>query len=144
MPRRKSVESIQDVVIGIPRARAGSRMFTLGLVITGIAVAGATVMIGRSDSGPINVATVIQESNDVRAGEGGEHVNTVSQSFQNMPNGGLVPQENQPVETQAQGDTQTTDTASTTASTTEETVIEGDLANEQTESAEETPEAPAE
>lgn len=97
--------------------RGNPLMFAGGIVGAGIVVMGIAVLIGKSDSGQINVAATIQESNQVQSETGGEQVNSVPQAFQNMPNGGLVPQENQtntPSAPEPSETAVTDDTASTT------------------------------
>lgn len=121
MARRKVTEDN-------PSERKSSLMFAGGIIGTGILVMGVAVLIGRSDSGQINVASTIQESN-AQSEDGGTQVNSVPQAFQNMPNGGLVPQENQtnttpPPESPA---TTTDETASTTLQDGDAETLEADV-----------------
>ncbi len=97
--------------------RGNPFMFAGGVVGAGIVVMGLAILIGKSDSGQINVAATIQESNQAQSESGGEQVSSVPQAFQNMPNGGLVPQENQvntPPAPEPSEATVIDDTASTT------------------------------
>lgn len=128
MPRKKA-STIEDVVIGAPRGRQSSLGFTLGLVVVGIVVIGGAVMIGKSDTGPINVVATIQESNKNAASEGREEVETTPPIFQSMPNGGLVAAENQEALAPAPAE-QPTEGASTTATSTEE--VSGEEGTEET------------
>lgn len=89
-----------------------------------------TVMIGKSDTGQINVNAAIQTSNQANIDAGGDpanNVNLVREDLRNMRNGGLVPQENQPEtpapeapQTEQGTTTESTDTASTTPDTSAE------------------------
>ena len=55
----------------------------------GILIIGAAVLIGRSDSGQINVGAAVESSN--QANPGNAQVAPVREAFKNLPNGGLVP-----------------------------------------------------
>ena len=62
-----------------------------------VAVLGA-VMIGKSDSGQIDVSATIQNSNqaNIENGDTSNNIGTVADALRDMPNGGLVAQEGQP------------------------------------------------
>ncbi len=95
MPRRKQSE--EPVV---REARGSAAKFFVGLIVSAVLVVGGAVLIGKSDDGQIDVASAIQSANRDFVANGGDpnaQVGTVDQAFQNMPNGGLVAQENQPV-----------------------------------------------
>jgi hypothetical protein len=89
MPRKRTVEVIKTRT---PSAAA----FIAAVIAVGAVVVFAAVIVGRSDSGPINVAETINLSN-VQSGSatGGTQPSAASQVFQSMPNGGLVPREQQ-------------------------------------------------
>ncbi|QQR64593.1 hypothetical protein IPH92_03460 [Candidatus Kaiserbacteria bacterium] len=107
--------------------------FIAGLVGVGVLVIGSAVMIGRSDSGAINVSATITESNQVNAENGtGEQVNVGNPALQNLPNGGLVPQGTPPEQVPVVEEIPAT-TTDASASTTSETTVSGE------ESATETP-----
>jgi hypothetical protein len=68
--------------------------FYVRLFMVGFVVLGGAVLIGRSDSGQINVASTIQNSNDAAVEAGGDPADSIAttpSAFKNMPNGGLVP-----------------------------------------------------
>lgn len=78
--------------------RGASNLKLIGSVLgLGILVIGGAVMLGRSDSGVIDVSATITRSNITQSAEGGDgtSVPVVPSEFSNMPNGGLVPQRNQ-------------------------------------------------
>jgi hypothetical protein len=85
------------------------------LVTASVVVIVGAVFVGKSDSGAINVNTAIQNSNQAD-GDDSNDVEAVPPQFQNMVNGGLVPQENVPVtpEPTPLPVTESTTTASTT------------------------------
>lgn len=100
--------------------------FIAGLVGVGVLVIGGAVMIGRSDSGAIDVSATITESNQVNAEKGtGEQVNVGNPALQNLPNGGLVPQTTPTEQTPVVEETPAT-TTDATASTTPETGVPTD------------------
>lgn len=73
-------------------------VFIAWLLIIGVFVVTGAVYIGKSDEGPIDVAGTIERSNQAIVDEGGDQsgqVDAVSKVFQDMPNGGLVPQGSQ-------------------------------------------------
>ncbi len=125
MARRKNIEDVE---------RLSSLKFFGGIVVLGIIVVGGAIFIGRSDSGQINVSATIQESNQTQSAEGGEQVQAVSQTFQNMPNGGLVPQESQPMNDSVQTEEVNTNENTDQSTTTEQTeTTEGGDAEENTQ-----------
>ena len=86
---RESKESI---------ARAGvTPAFIAGVLGLGVLVIGGAILLGRSDGGQINISQVVDEAQQAQIDQGGEvtDINVPSQAFQNMPNGGLVPSDNQ-------------------------------------------------
>ncbi len=95
------------------------------------------VLIGKSDNGQINVNATIQNSNQANIDAGGDPSNNVAlvrEDLRNLPNGGLIPQENQP-ETPApapeatQNDQGTTTESTDTATSTSDTSAEGEDTN---------------
>ncbi len=107
MPRvsKKSTEEAS-----VRAERALTPAFIAGLIGMGVLVFIGAVMIGRSDSGEINVPATITEANQLHAENGGgEQVNVANPALQNLPNGGLVPQgtppEQPPVVEEVQGTT---------------------------------------
>lgn len=73
----------------------------IGIVLcVGVLVIGGAVLVGKSDSGAINVTDTIQTSNQMNT-DGQNNVETVPESFKNMPNGGLVPKEDQNIPVEA-------------------------------------------
>ena len=113
----------------------GTPVFVGGLLIVGAAIITGAVFIGKSDSGEIDVTAAIQNSNQAnieRGGDASANVETIPETFKNMTNGGLVPQENQPepqapeVATDAAGTTTPEGEATTTATRTEETPENGE------------------
>lgn len=76
--------------------------FVASVLGVGVLVIVGAILIGKSDNGQINVTAAIEQSNKANIeayGEGATQVETVPDEFKNMPNGGLVPQENQTAET---------------------------------------------
>lgn len=110
--------------------------FVASLVFAGIVVIGGAVMIGRSDSGQINVSATINESNQQLSPDGtaqNAQVNAVPEAFKNMPNGGLVPQggESAPAEQATQGESQDGQASTTnTAASSTEPASEGGASSE--------------
>ncbi|MCF7815906.1 MAG: hypothetical protein K9M10_02855 [Candidatus Pacebacteria bacterium] len=75
--------------------RSKTRVIAMGIVAVAI-VAGGSVLIGKSDTGEIDVTAAIQNSNITNEkNNGGQegNVNPVPEALRNMPNGGLVPTE---------------------------------------------------
>ncbi len=85
---------------------------SLLVTATVIVIVGA-VFLGKSDSGVINVNSAIQNSNQTDD-DASNNVEVVPPAFQNMVNGGLVPQENQPTTPAPAPVVEATTTASTT------------------------------
>ena len=78
-------------------------VFIAWLLLVGVIVVTGAVYIGKSDEGPIDVARTIERSNQAIVDEGVDQsgqVDVVSKVFQDMPNGGLVPQGSQSTESQ--------------------------------------------
>lgn len=114
MPRVS--KKVEQVVTVERRERRITPAFIAGLTALTLVVIGGAVFLGRSDSGAINVSATIGEANQVASQNGGEQVPTINQTFQDLPNGGLVPAENQqaPVpEPEPQNTSTTTDTVAT-------------------------------
>lgn len=91
--------------------------FVAWLLFVGVVVVTGAVYIGKSDDGPIDVAGTIERSNQAIVDGGGDQsgqVDVVSQVFQDMPNGGLVPQENQGSQNSQSPEPPATDTVSGT------------------------------
>jgi len=86
MPRKaKKIEVIKNNPVAFI-------VWTTGICI--VLVVGA-ILLGRSDSGQININSAIQNSNQQRLNSGEENVSqteTIPEAFRNRPNGGLVPQ----------------------------------------------------
>lgn len=105
-------------------SRMGTPTFVGIVVIVGIIIVTGAIFIGKSDTGEINVAEKIQNSNQANREANGDlsgNVNTVPEALRDLPNGGLVPQgstatENQPPTDQVQGDA-TSETSTTTETT---------------------------
>lgn len=79
--------------------------FVAWLLFAGVIAVTGAVYIGKSDEGPIDVAGTIGRSNQAIVDGGGDQsgqVDVVSQVFQDMPNGGLVPQGSQSAESSEQ------------------------------------------
>ncbi len=102
------------------QGRLKTPAFVAWLIFAGILITVGAVYIGKSDTGAIDVSSTIRNSNQALEESGGDqsgHVDVVSQTFQNMPNGGLVPQsETGSSENSTQPEPQTSDTATTTDS----------------------------
>lgn len=117
MAPRASVKKVAAVEKGL-RTPA----FIGAVLVVGALAIGGAIFLGKSDSGEIDVTAAIQNSNQANANAGGDasgNVETVPETFKNMTNGGLVPQENQPepaavVTTEEVSATSTEEVASTT------------------------------
>ncbi len=108
-------------------------VFIVSVIVLSIVVIGGAVFAGKSDSGQINVSTTIQNSNQVNREANGDTatiVDAVPEAFRDMPNGGLVPQAEQPttvvepqvvVPTDVEGDTETETTSADTLDVAETT-----------------------
>lgn len=93
MPRR-SLTKVTESSMGMRTPAFVGTLFFLGVFVVG-----GAIMIGRSDSGQINVAATIQSNNQAVIDAGGtveETVGTLPESLRNLPNGGLVPTDNVP------------------------------------------------
>jgi uncharacterized protein (UPF0333 family) len=100
------------------KKRMGTRSFVGGVILAGIVIITGAVYLGKSDSGEINVTATIQNSNKANSaieGNSSKDVATVPEVFKNLPNGGLVPQQNQ------NQNTNTENTPTETASNTPQT-----------------------
>lgn len=92
-------------------------VFIAWLLLVGVIVVTGAVYLGKSDEGPIDVAGTIGRSNQAIIDGGGDQsgqVDVVSQVFQDMPNGGLVPQESQGSQNSQSAEPPVTDTVSGT------------------------------
>lgn len=70
--------------------------FVAWTIFAGVLVVVGSVYLGKSDNGQIDVAATIGQSNQAIVDGGGDQsgiVDVVPQTFQDMPNGGLVAQE---------------------------------------------------
>ena len=109
--------------------------FVGGIFVSLVAIVAGAVFIGKSDNGQINVNATIQSSNQANIDAGGDVANNVAlvrEDLRNMPNGGLIPQENQPAPEAPPADVGTTTGESATstpesgsASSTKEKKTEG-------------------
>ncbi len=114
--------------------KMGTPAFVGALALAGIVIIGGAIFLGRSDSGEINVAAAIQNSNQAAIENGGDpnnQIETTSEAFRNMPNGGLVPSGSSP---QPQAETPVEETE---APTTTEATEEGEDEQTDTQSTEE-------
>ncbi len=71
-------------------------VFVAWTIFAGVLVVVGSVYLGKSDNGQIDVAATIGQSNQAIVDGGGDQsglVDVVPQTFQDMPNGGLVAQE---------------------------------------------------
>ena len=92
MPRKK------EVVVEEEKQGLTTPAFISMLIFAGIVIVTGAVYLGKSDSGAIDVAGTIEHSNQVNREQGNDEskqVDVVKQEFQNLPNGGLVPQKRQ-------------------------------------------------
>lgn len=102
--------------------RVKSPAFMLSIAGLGIAVLVGAVLLGRSDSGQIDVAAAVRDAGTVTDESGNQvpAVNVPGAEFRNMPNGGLVPQdpnaapEPAPVEDAASSTSESEDGSATT------------------------------
>lgn len=80
-----------------PRRRIKSPAFMLSVLGMGALVAVGAVMLGRSDTGQIDVAAAVREAGVQTDASGNQidPVNIPGEQFRNIPNGGLVPQGDQ-------------------------------------------------
>jgi hypothetical protein len=95
----------------------------IGLLVLGCGVTAGAVMLGKSDTGQIDVAAAVRQASlNGQIPTDGTTINVPEEAFRNMPNGGLVPQdggasEAQPMQEES-SDTLTTKSATSTATTT--------------------------
>lgn len=88
-----------------PKERTRGRMsipaFLGFLIATGVVVVGGAIFIGTKDAGVINVNAALQNSPGGvdENGNATDPTATIPDALKNMPNGGLVAQENQPQNT---------------------------------------------
>lgn len=102
--------------------RVKSPAFMLSIAGLGIAVLVGAVLLGRSDSGQIDVAAAVRDAGTVTDENGNQvpAVNVAGAEFRNMPNGGLVPQdpnaapEPAPIEDTASSTSESEDGSATT------------------------------
>lgn len=114
--------------------------FVGGIFISLVVIVVGAVFIGKSDNGQINVNAAIETSNQANIDAGGDAANNVAlvrEDLRNMPNGGLIPQENQPAPETPPVETGTTTDASATstpesenASSTEAAKTDGEATQE--------------
>lgn len=131
-PRRRRTSPAKSVAAtAIPltaeatQRRIKSPAFLLTVVALGIVVVVGAVFLGKSDNGQIDVAATVQKAGTI-TDENGAAVDTAvaPATYQNMPNGGLVPQDGNaqpapPAPTEATTTATSTDegTATTTSGT---------------------------
>lgn len=105
------------------------------LIVAFVVVTGGAVILGKSDSGQIDVSSAIQNSNQARQEAGGSSdsdTQTIPEVFRNKTNGGLVPQENQPEPAVIEVPVVTTTEATTTEEqiSTEDEAVESEVVTE--------------
>lgn len=145
-PRRRRTSPAKSVAsTSIPltaeatQRRMKSPAFVLAVVALGIIVVGGAVFLGRSDNGQIDVVAAVQKAGTITDENGTVIDSTVAPAaYQNMPNGGLVPQDGNaqpapPAPTEAT--TTATSTDEGTATTTSETPTETEQSTSSPESA---------
>jgi hypothetical protein len=133
--------------VHVPQGNGNNR-FVVVVLALGLIVAVGAYMLARSDQGAIDVSATITNANTERQAQtGGEStgVEVIPEVFQNMPNGGLVPQDSNqqptPAPEPASNETSTDSSATTTEEGTEgETEDEG-VASTENEVGEEPPRA---
>lgn len=134
--RKVAVEESELVISGTSR-RMGNPAFIASLIMATVAVFVAAVFIGKSDSGEIDVSAAIQSSNQASVDADGNPTNQVSpttDAFRDMPNGGLVAQEEQPATPPPEVPAETsssTDAASSTPEAVAEDAVEAAPAAEE-------------
>ncbi len=80
------------------QGKLSTPMFIGIIILVVLVIVIAAVMIGRSDNGQINVSDVINNSNSESVEKGGSasgNVGTTPANLRNLPNGGLIPKDNQ-------------------------------------------------
>jgi len=125
----------------LSRRRMKSPAFILSIFGMGALVAVGAVMLGRSDTGQIDVAAAVREAGVQTDASGNEiaPVNIPGQEFRNIPNGGLVPQGQDGNTPAPEPEPVTTDeSATTTAESSEEASTDTDNTEGQTEAEVET------
>ncbi len=127
--------------------RMSTPAFFAVLFVVGIVIIGGAVLLGKSDNGQINVSATIQNSNQANKdanGDASNNVDVVPPQFQNMTNGGLVAQENQPAPEEAPKpeDTATGTTTENGASDTATSTETGEATTENITETSNTTEAP--
>lgn len=96
MARKKVATSVSaPVSTAVPARRVKSPTFMLGILGLGLLVAVGAILLGRSDTGQIDVAATVRNAGTVTDANGNQvaPVNVPAEEFRNMPNGGLVPQD---------------------------------------------------
>jgi hypothetical protein len=136
--RRKKVVSEETApVVSDSSRRMGNPAFIASLIMATVAVFVAAVFIGKSDSGEIDVSAAIQSSNQSGVDAEGNpvgQVNASTDAFRDMPNGGLVAQEQQPATPPPEVPAETsssTDAASSTPEAAAEGAVEGESGTEE-------------
>lgn len=103
------------------KKRMSTPAFISSVVGVGLVIIVGAVLVGKSDTGQINVTATIQDSNqrnrDAQGGSGNA-VEAIPEVFTNLPNGGLQPQVAQPESALPEV---IPESATTSASTTEAT-----------------------
>ena len=67
-------------------------------VVIGAILIFGSIMLGKSDSGEIDVSSTINDSNQANIDDGGDakdSIGTIPNALKDLPNGGLVPQDSQ-------------------------------------------------
>ena len=118
------------------REQMGTPAFVGILFFFGIIVAVSAILIGRSDSGQINVSATIQNSNQAIIDAGGsieDTIGNIPENLRNMPNGGLVSSENQELQLpppEVETGTSTEGRVSSTTGTTTQVIGDAPITNE--------------
>ena len=132
--RRKKVVSEETApVVSDSSRRMGNPAFIASLIMATVAVFVAAVFIGKSDSGEIDVSAAIQSSNQSGVDAEGNpvgQVNASTDAFRDMPNGGLVAQEQQPATPPPEAPAETS-SSTDAASSTPEAAAEGESGTEE-------------
>lgn len=75
----------------VPAKRSRSGAIYIGIFIVGLVVTTGAVMLGRSDSGTIDVSKVLSEAQSTaQTGEDGQVIPPITNNTPKVPNGGLV------------------------------------------------------
>lgn len=134
-PRKRKTAPEASVVVStpVPRSEPVRRVkpaFMIGMLLLGIFVVAGAVLLGRSDTGQIDVAATVRNAAPTE-GEQAHTVNVPSEAFRNMTNGGLVPQD---ADTDlAPASVPEATTASTTATTTAVEAVDASSSTEPTQ-----------